>query len=275
MAVNSSGWRGLFVVVAVGIGGTLIACRANCQTAPIVQISEEEVACRPAGDWLYQFPAISMDDHEIAVLTDPSRETGVVSLQVYLASDRGLQLEREVPLFELRQVDPKECLENLGRGLSPPSVVSPEHLASINAQLSENSYYSMFPLDARNIHGTRINDLSEESEEVVSWQRYHILTDLKHGVLTVSRVGGDGSEIMAKTEYESSRRLFESQFTGKESREDSGAKKPCSGKPVPVGIWKNRGVESSENPLFLVHIAYVPSEEDCHFPSAWIIESVE
>lgn len=251
---------------------SIIAC---AQFPPVVQLTEQEVACQPAGDWLHRFPAISRHNDEIAVLAEPNSESGIVSLHVLRIQGQELQLELEFPLSGSEYVNWKECIEEVDAGTRESDIGSLEIITAVNTHLSDNRFIEMFPLDARSIYGFTMNTLPSEPEDVISWGHFHILVDYRQGKLTISEIlGDDEGGVLATTDHKVGERYFDLQLSRKEESGDTGAAELCVGIPVPLAVWTNRGWEVPDDAMFLIRIGYV-SSGDCEFPDEWFVKVVE
>ena len=267
----SGRWRNAFCLWMLGMATMLDSGTAYGQPAQELRLSEREVACQPAGDWLHQFPAISTKNDEIAVLTEPDQESGIVSLQVLRIVDEDFRLEQEFPLFISKHTNWKDCVEDLEAGRHQQNVGSLEIISAANARLSDNGFSTMLPLDARSLHGVTIETLPPQPEEVISWDRYHISVDYQQGEVIIKELLEDDDGAFLITEPDFGKTYFELQLPIKKGPDSHTASESCIGMPVPLAIWTNKEAESSNEEIFLLLIGYV-SSKNCGFSKEWIVE---
>ena len=141
----------------------LFSFNASGNQSQTIQLDEREVACQPAGNWLYQFPAISQDFREIALLTDPDPISDIVSLQIHRLESQTLVLESDLPLFVSRHVNWGECVEELEGGSDGDD--SSEIVRTANDYLADGQFRTMLPLDAKNTYGITLDTLPSQPEE--------------------------------------------------------------------------------------------------------------
>lgn len=269
-----SGWQRVLCLGMLGAVAMSVSVSTYGQPDRQVRLTEQEVACQPAGDWLHQFPAISHNNERIAVLTEPHPESGIVSLQVLRVLDQDLTSELEFPLFRPQYVNWKECIEEIEAGAHEATVGSREAVNAANAHLSDNEYGTMLALDSRSIYELTMDDLPGEPEVVISWGRYYISFDYRKGNLTVDEYQCVDDGILAATENCLGQRYFELQLSKTHFPGGVGASGSCMGTPVPLGIWTNHERESPGEVAFLVRIGYISSGE-CSVPDEWAVTVVE
>lgn len=267
-------WRNTFGLWTLGMAAMLASAAIHGQSVRQVRLTEQEVACQPAGDWLHQFPAISQGNDEIAVLTEPDPESRTVSLQILRILGKGLRLEREFPLFTSKHVNWKECTEELEVDRRGSDIGSPDIITAANAHLSEKQFFTMFPLDSRSIHGVTAETLPSRPEEVISWGQYHISIDYQHSTIVARELQGVDDGVLVASKLDFGQVYFELQLPIKKESGRQITAESCMGTPVPLAIWTNRRTGPSDDEVFLLRIGYV-SSGGCSFPGEWIVEVAE
>jgi len=236
----------------------------------IVSLDRMAVSCLPAGDWRYQFPAMSRDGRQLAVLVPSIDADDSHSLVFFHDAPNGLSKSQELSLPYNRSFTGAECIASIESSELSMELISPDELDEINRLFETEQFRSLHPIDARDPEPSMLDALRRSTEEVLSWSKYFITYDYTDGRLTIQEIRSEPSELgLFDKEHELGRTYVDTQLRLESHAQAIDGSFECEGTPIPMGIWTD--VTDAGTPTrFLVQIQYLTPGQ-CQFPDEWLL----
>lgn len=251
----------------------VLLCSINIATADepvIVSLDRMTVSCLPAGDWKYQFPAMSRDGRQVAVIVSCNDADDSHSLMLFDDSPEGLSKSQEMSLPYDRSFTGAECIASIESSELSKELISPEELDEINRLFETEQFRSLHPIDARGPELSMLDALRRSTEEVVSWSKYFITYDYTGGRLTIQEIRSEPSELgLFDKEHELGRTYVDTQLRLESHAQAIDGSFECEGTPIPIGIWTNLA-DAGTPTRFLVQIQYLTPGQ-CQVPDEWLL----
>jgi hypothetical protein len=251
----------------------VLLCSINTAIADesfIISLDRLAVSCLPAGDWRYQFPAMSRDGRQLAVVVPTNEADDSYSLVLFHDAPKGLSKSLEMSLPYDRSFTGAECIASVESSELSMELISLEELDEINRLFETEQFRSLHPIDARDPEPSMLDALRRSTEEVVSWSKYFITYDYTGGRLTIQEIRSEPSELgLFDKEHELGRTYVDTQFRLESHAQAIDGSFECEGTPIPVGIWTNVA-DAGTLTRFLVQIKYLTPGQ-CQVPDEWLL----
>lgn len=251
-------FRNCFISAALAVA---ISSAAFAEPGFEVRLFAHRVADHPDSGWGWDFPAISGDLKQIAVINFSEHGTEDVSLTILSVAEIGLGAEKKFPLPQKQRGSLAECAES--------EECVEEAIAATNDYLEAHGFVTMWPL-----YGAGVRELSLP-EEMISFYHYRILFDKDESTLTIAQAVGKGSDgALTALEHQIGEIYLHERWPNKQGRQTVNSGEFCSGVPVPYAAWVNPDWGQIGTQVILLRIGYVASG-DCEFPDEWFVKVVE
>jgi len=247
----------------------VLLCLINIAVADeplIVSLDPVAVSCQPAGDWQYQFPAISRDGRRIAAITTPNNKSVSLSLVLFDYSSEGLLRSQEIHLRHDTFVGSAECIASISS--YEQAADSLESIDAINRLLQAEQFRSLFPIDSRNPSPGMIERPHHFPEKVMSWSKYFITFDHMSGKLTIRDIVSEHPDSHLLTNQPELGRTYLDTSLSDPYIYGTDNTLRCEGTPVPVGIWTD-AVLGEPPTIFFIQVQYLTSSQ-CELPDQWL-----
>ena len=251
----------------------VLLCSINIAMAdePLtVSLDRMAVSCLPSGDWRYQFPAMSRDGSQVAVIFSYDEADDSRSLILFDDTPDGLSKSQELSLPYDRLFTGAECVASIESSEPSMELISRVRLEEINRLFETEEFRSLHPIDARDPAPSILDALDRSTEEVVSWSKYFIAFDYRNGRLTIHEIKSEETTAGLLEPKPGLGRTYVDKRLQPESQVHASVEAlACEVTPIPVSIWADVVDEVSPT-WFLVHIQYLTSGK-CRFPDRWLL----